>query len=170
MEREGNGMGHWAEDSKEPVLGHRGRLNSPAIWCSEDTASSGGKSQWQRECGSPPKAVSRSGPCFKSGTEALGTCISELLLFALCGFIQTITSVVIFISYFCILLTVLSIKSSDHTASAPPHAEAQSPQGTAFAQRTTFGNVQSDKAQGSPDIPPARTARARTAHGDLRGH
>ncbi|CAI9158673.1 unnamed protein product [Rangifer tarandus platyrhynchus] len=40
------------------------------------------------------------------------TYINELLLFALCGFIQTSTFVVIFISYFCILLTVLSIKSS----------------------------------------------------------
>ncbi|XP_014939850.1 olfactory receptor 5AS1 [Acinonyx jubatus] len=38
--------------------------------------------------------------------------INELLLFALCGFIQTSTFVVIFISYFCILITVLSIKSS----------------------------------------------------------
>ncbi|XP_045413049.1 olfactory receptor 5AS1 [Lemur catta] len=37
---------------------------------------------------------------------------NELLLFALCGFIQTSTFVVIFISYFCILITVLSIKSS----------------------------------------------------------
>ncbi|XP_057364164.1 olfactory receptor 5AS1-like [Manis pentadactyla] len=41
------------------------------------------------------------------------THINELLLFALCGFIQTSTFVVIFISYFCILLTVLSIKSAD---------------------------------------------------------
>ncbi|XP_008561607.1 PREDICTED: olfactory receptor 5AS1-like [Galeopterus variegatus] len=40
------------------------------------------------------------------------TNINELLLFALCGFIQTSTFVVIFISYFCILITVLSIKSS----------------------------------------------------------
>uniref|UniRef100_A0A8C2S6M1 G-protein coupled receptors family 1 profile domain-containing protein n=1 Tax=Capra hircus TaxID=9925 RepID=A0A8C2S6M1_CAPHI len=40
------------------------------------------------------------------------TYINELLLFALCGFIQTSTFVVIFISYFCIVLTVLSIKSS----------------------------------------------------------
>ncbi|KAF0883044.1 O5AS1 protein, partial [Crocuta crocuta] len=40
------------------------------------------------------------------------THINELLLFALCGFIQTSTFVVIFISYFCILVTVLSIKSS----------------------------------------------------------
>ncbi|XP_008562055.1 PREDICTED: olfactory receptor 5AS1-like, partial [Galeopterus variegatus] len=40
------------------------------------------------------------------------THINELLLFALCGFIQTSTFVVIFISYFCILITVLSIKSS----------------------------------------------------------
>lgn len=38
--------------------------------------------------------------------------INELLLFALCGFIQTSTFVVIFISYFCILITVLSIRSS----------------------------------------------------------
>ncbi|XP_032269738.1 olfactory receptor 5AS1-like [Phoca vitulina] len=40
------------------------------------------------------------------------THINELLLLALCGFIQTSTFVVIFISYFCILITVLSIKSS----------------------------------------------------------
>ncbi|XP_062053433.1 olfactory receptor 5AS1 [Lepus europaeus] len=40
------------------------------------------------------------------------THINELLLFALCGFIQTSTFVVIFISYYCILITVLSIKSS----------------------------------------------------------
>ncbi|XP_004683541.1 PREDICTED: olfactory receptor 5AS1 [Condylura cristata] len=40
------------------------------------------------------------------------THINELLLFALCGFIQTSTFVIIFISYFCILITVLSIKSS----------------------------------------------------------
>ncbi|XP_007956190.1 olfactory receptor 5AS1 [Orycteropus afer afer] len=40
------------------------------------------------------------------------THINELLLFALCGFIQTSTFVVIFISYFCILITVFSIKSS----------------------------------------------------------
>ncbi|XP_066216569.1 olfactory receptor 5AS1-like [Saccopteryx leptura] len=40
------------------------------------------------------------------------THINELLLFALCGFIQISTFVVIFISYFCILITVLSIKSS----------------------------------------------------------
>ncbi|XP_037377417.1 olfactory receptor 5AS1 [Talpa occidentalis] len=40
------------------------------------------------------------------------TYINELLLFALCGFIQTSTFVVIFISYFCILITVLSMKSS----------------------------------------------------------
>ena len=40
------------------------------------------------------------------------TYINELLLFALCGFIQTSAFVVIFISYICILLTVLSIKSS----------------------------------------------------------
>ncbi|XP_062951131.1 olfactory receptor 5AS1-like [Cynocephalus volans] len=40
------------------------------------------------------------------------THINVLLLFALCGFIQTSTFVVIFISYFCILITVLSIKSS----------------------------------------------------------
>ncbi|XP_049747661.1 olfactory receptor 5AS1-like [Elephas maximus indicus] len=40
------------------------------------------------------------------------TSINEFLLFALCGFIQTSTFVVIFISYFCILITVLSIKSS----------------------------------------------------------
>ncbi|KAM6159117.1 olfactory receptor 5AS1 [Rhynchocyon petersi] len=40
------------------------------------------------------------------------TSINELLLFALCGFIQTSTFVIIFISYFCILSTVLSIKSS----------------------------------------------------------
>ncbi|XP_035948679.1 olfactory receptor 5AS1 [Halichoerus grypus] len=41
------------------------------------------------------------------------THINELLLLALCGFIQTSTFVVIFISYFCILITVLSIKSSE---------------------------------------------------------
>uniref|UniRef100_G3TU46 Olfactory receptor n=1 Tax=Loxodonta africana TaxID=9785 RepID=G3TU46_LOXAF len=40
------------------------------------------------------------------------THINELLLFALCGFIQTSTFVVIFFSYFCILITVLNIKSS----------------------------------------------------------
>ncbi|XP_011382897.1 olfactory receptor 5AS1-like [Pteropus vampyrus] len=40
------------------------------------------------------------------------THINELLLFALCGFIQTSTFIVIFISYFGILITVLSIKSS----------------------------------------------------------
>lgn len=40
------------------------------------------------------------------------THLNELLLFALCGFIQTSTFVIIFISYFCILVTVLSIKSS----------------------------------------------------------
>uniref|UniRef100_G3TPE9 G-protein coupled receptors family 1 profile domain-containing protein n=1 Tax=Loxodonta africana TaxID=9785 RepID=G3TPE9_LOXAF len=40
------------------------------------------------------------------------TSINEFLLFALCGFIQTSTFVVIFTSYFCILITVLSIKSS----------------------------------------------------------
>ncbi|KAM4848079.1 olfactory receptor 5AS1-like [Urocitellus parryii] len=41
------------------------------------------------------------------------THINELLLFILCGGIQTSTFVVIFISYFCILLTVLSMKSSE---------------------------------------------------------
>ncbi|KAM9659439.1 LOW QUALITY PROTEIN: olfactory receptor 5AS1-like [Trichechus inunguis] len=40
------------------------------------------------------------------------THINELLLFVLCGFIQTSTFVVIFISYLCILITVLSFKSS----------------------------------------------------------
>ncbi|XP_053781184.1 olfactory receptor 5AS1-like [Desmodus rotundus] len=40
------------------------------------------------------------------------THINELLLFVLCGFIQTSTFVVISISYFCILITVLGIKSS----------------------------------------------------------
>ncbi|XP_004585601.2 olfactory receptor 5AS1 [Ochotona princeps] len=40
------------------------------------------------------------------------THINELLLFALCGFIQTSTFVIIFISYCCILITVLGIKSS----------------------------------------------------------
>lgn len=40
------------------------------------------------------------------------THINELLLFALCGFIQTSTFVVTFISYFRILITILSIKSS----------------------------------------------------------
>ncbi|XP_012381985.2 olfactory receptor 5AS1 [Dasypus novemcinctus] len=39
------------------------------------------------------------------------THINELLLFVLCGFIQSSTFIVIFISYFCILITVLSIKS-----------------------------------------------------------
>ncbi|XP_039708051.1 olfactory receptor 5AS1-like [Pteropus medius] len=39
--------------------------------------------------------------------------INELLLFALCGFIQTSTFMVIFMSQFCILITVLTIKSSD---------------------------------------------------------
>ncbi|XP_006156340.1 olfactory receptor 5AS1 [Tupaia chinensis] len=40
------------------------------------------------------------------------THINELLLFALCGFIQTGTFMIVCISYFCILITVLSIKSS----------------------------------------------------------
>ena len=41
----GNGMGPWAEDSKEPVLGHRGRLDALAVLCcSEDTTSS-----WREE-------------------------------------------------------------------------------------------------------------------------
>nr|XP_020830091.1 olfactory receptor 5AS1-like [Phascolarctos cinereus] len=40
------------------------------------------------------------------------TSLNELLLFALCSFIQTSTFVIIFISYFCILMTVLNIKSS----------------------------------------------------------
>ncbi|XP_036113670.1 olfactory receptor 5AS1-like [Molossus molossus] len=40
------------------------------------------------------------------------THVNELLLFVLCGFIQTSTFVVILISYFCILNTILSIKSS----------------------------------------------------------
>ncbi|XP_058383303.1 olfactory receptor 5AS1-like [Diceros bicornis minor] len=40
------------------------------------------------------------------------THFNEVLLFALCGFIQSSTFVVIFISYFCILITVLSIQSS----------------------------------------------------------
>ncbi|XP_028359893.2 olfactory receptor 5AS1-like [Phyllostomus discolor] len=40
------------------------------------------------------------------------THVNELLLFVLCGFIQTSTFVVIFLSYVCILITVLSIKSS----------------------------------------------------------
>ncbi|XP_006189721.1 olfactory receptor 5AS1 [Camelus dromedarius] len=40
------------------------------------------------------------------------THINELLLFTLCGFIQTSTFVVIFLSYFWILITVLGIKSS----------------------------------------------------------
>ncbi|KAK7801536.1 hypothetical protein U0070_003761 [Myodes glareolus] len=40
------------------------------------------------------------------------THINELLLFALCGTIQMSTFLVIVISYFCILITVLSIKSS----------------------------------------------------------
>ncbi|XP_028359911.1 olfactory receptor 5AS1-like [Phyllostomus discolor] len=40
------------------------------------------------------------------------THVSELLLFVLCGFIQTSTFVVIFISHVCILITVLSIKPS----------------------------------------------------------
>ncbi|XP_020830005.1 olfactory receptor 5AS1-like [Phascolarctos cinereus] len=41
------------------------------------------------------------------------TSLNEFLLFALCGFIQTSTFVIIFISYFCILMTVLNIKSSE---------------------------------------------------------
>ncbi|XP_004869147.1 olfactory receptor 5AS1 [Heterocephalus glaber] len=40
------------------------------------------------------------------------TYINQMLLFTLCGFIQTGTFVVIFISYACILATVLRIKSS----------------------------------------------------------
>ncbi|KAM6159746.1 olfactory receptor 5AS1 [Erethizon dorsatum] len=40
------------------------------------------------------------------------THINQLLLFALCGFIQSSTFMVIFISYACILVTVLRIKSS----------------------------------------------------------
>ncbi|XP_008825826.1 olfactory receptor 5AS1-like [Nannospalax galili] len=40
------------------------------------------------------------------------THINELLLFALCGTIQTSTFMVVLVSYFCILVTVLSIKSS----------------------------------------------------------
>ncbi|XP_047375518.1 olfactory receptor 5AS1-like [Sciurus carolinensis] len=40
------------------------------------------------------------------------THINELLLFILCGSIQASTFMVIFVSYFCILITVLSIKSS----------------------------------------------------------
>ncbi|KFO37951.1 olfactory receptor 5AS1 [Fukomys damarensis] len=40
------------------------------------------------------------------------TYINKLLLFSLCGFIQTGTFVVIFISYICILASVLHIKSS----------------------------------------------------------
>ncbi|XP_076784376.1 olfactory receptor 5AS1-like [Arvicanthis niloticus] len=40
------------------------------------------------------------------------THINELLLFALCGTIQTSTFMVILISYFCILITVLRIKST----------------------------------------------------------
>ncbi|XP_055461527.1 olfactory receptor 5AS1-like [Psammomys obesus] len=39
------------------------------------------------------------------------THINELLLFALCGSVQTGTFVVILISYFCILITVFSIES-----------------------------------------------------------
>ncbi|KAM5186018.1 olfactory receptor 5AS1-like [Callospermophilus lateralis] len=46
------------------------------------------------------------------------THINELLLFILCGGIQTSTFVVIFISYFCILLTVLSVKSSEGRSKA----------------------------------------------------
>ncbi|XP_005342622.2 olfactory receptor 5AS1 [Ictidomys tridecemlineatus] len=46
------------------------------------------------------------------------THINELLLFILCGGIQTSTFVVIFISYFCILLTVLSMKSSEGRSKA----------------------------------------------------
>ncbi|XP_072494420.1 olfactory receptor 5AS1-like [Notamacropus eugenii] len=41
------------------------------------------------------------------------TSLNELLLFASCSFIQTSTFVIIFISYFCILVTVLNIKSSE---------------------------------------------------------
>ncbi|XP_046319919.1 olfactory receptor 5AS1-like [Marmota monax] len=44
--------------------------------------------------------------------------INELLLFILYGGIQTSTFVVIFISYFCILLTVLSMKSSEGRSKA----------------------------------------------------
>ncbi|XP_041523882.1 olfactory receptor 5AS1-like [Microtus oregoni] len=40
------------------------------------------------------------------------TRMNELLLFALCGTIQMSTFMVIVVSYFCILITVLSIKSS----------------------------------------------------------
>ncbi|KAL6084568.1 hypothetical protein STEG23_012702 [Scotinomys teguina] len=43
---------------------------------------------------------------------AIYTHINELLLFALCGTIQMSTFMVILISYFYILITVLSIKSS----------------------------------------------------------
>ncbi|XP_027708400.1 olfactory receptor 5AS1-like, partial [Vombatus ursinus] len=39
------------------------------------------------------------------------TSLNKMLLFALCGFIQTSTFVIIVISYFCILVTVLNIKS-----------------------------------------------------------
>ncbi|XP_027776525.2 olfactory receptor 5AS1-like [Marmota flaviventris] len=46
------------------------------------------------------------------------THINELLLFILCGGIQISTFVVIFISYFCILLTVLSMKSSEGRSKA----------------------------------------------------
>uniref|UniRef100_A0A8C9PJ51 Olfactory receptor n=2 Tax=Spermophilus dauricus TaxID=99837 RepID=A0A8C9PJ51_SPEDA len=46
------------------------------------------------------------------------THINELLLFILCGGIQTSTFVVIFISYFCILLTVLSMTSTEGKSKA----------------------------------------------------
>ncbi|XP_015361409.1 olfactory receptor 5AS1-like [Marmota marmota marmota] len=46
------------------------------------------------------------------------THINELLLFILCGGIQISTFVVIFISYFCILLTVLSMKLSEGRSKA----------------------------------------------------
>ncbi|XP_031801170.1 olfactory receptor 5AS1-like [Sarcophilus harrisii] len=41
------------------------------------------------------------------------TTLNEVLLFALCGFIQTSTFVIIFISYFFILIAILRIKSTE---------------------------------------------------------
>ncbi|XP_045708103.1 olfactory receptor 5AS1-like [Phyllostomus hastatus] len=46
------------------------------------------------------------------------THVNELLLFVSCGFIQTSTFVVIFTSYVCILITVLSIKPSFSTCAS----------------------------------------------------
>uniref|UniRef100_A0A8C0W5Y5 Olfactory receptor n=1 Tax=Castor canadensis TaxID=51338 RepID=A0A8C0W5Y5_CASCN len=51
-------------------------------------------------------------PPFCDSNVCLDTHINELLFFALCGAIQISSFLVIFIFYFCILLTVLSTKSS----------------------------------------------------------